>query len=72
MSGEDVAGAALAGRPAGEDARVHSASDPKAHVEFHQKDALPSIIAAALASGTLLVGGRFRLCGGLLVREAGR
>ena len=73
MQGE-VADRGVAPRPAGEDARVHSVSGPKLHHEFHREvvPALPSIIAAALASGTLQGGGRFRLAGGLLRREGAR
>ena len=60
--------------PTGEDDRFYSGSDPKLHHEFHREvvPGLPAVIAAALASGALLVGGRFRLCGGLLVREGAR
>ncbi len=60
--------------PTGEDDRFYSGSDPKLHHEFHREvvPALPSIIAAALASGTLQGGGRFRLAGGLLRREGAR
>ena len=73
MQGEVAAGGATP-RAAGEDDRIHSGSDPKLHHEFGREagSVLSEIIAEALASGVLLVGGRFRLCGTHLRRGAGR
>ena len=60
--------------PTGEDDRFYSGSDPKLHREFHREvvPGLSAIIAAALASGTLLAGGRFELRSGRLWREGAR
>ena len=71
MQGEEIVGRAATAHPTGEDARVDSATDPKLHHEFHREIApvLAEVVAAALASGTLQVGGRFRLAGGCLRRE---
>lgn len=73
MQGEDAAGGATP-QAAGEDARVDSAAGPELHHEFDREIApvLAELIAAALESGALLVGGRFELRGGVLVREVGR
>ena len=72
MKGGDFADRGVVPRPAGEDDRIYSGSGPKAHVEFHQQDAWPSIIAEALSNGSLFRGGRFELRSGRLRREAGR
>ena len=74
MQGEEIVGRAATAHPTGEKSREYSGSESNLHHEFHREvvPGLPAVIAAALASGTLQGGGRFRLCGGLLRREGAR
>lgn len=59
-------------------AAVFSSDNSADTVELHEQSqlrprvALSDIVAEALASGLLCQGGRFRLCGGMLRRGAGR
>ena len=68
-AGGEVAGAPWQGRPAGEEGQRDST---RAAFMQPSRRALAEIVNEALASGALLVGGRFRLCGGLLRREGRR
>ena len=72
MKGGDFADRGVAPRPAGEDDRIYSGSDPELHHGFDRASTpvVSEVVAAALASGTLLVGGRVELRGRLLRREA--
>lgn len=71
MNGEEIVGRAATAHPTGEESRKYSGPKSHLHHEFDREIApvLAELIAAALANGTLLAGGRFELRGGWLRRE---